>query len=128
MISFLFQPIVRAAAIGLFGTLIFANSAFPADVLKGAGLQRQLAGGTHGKTTKVVPAAGAKARQAGGSQPNSPEANETIVLTTGSQLPGASRKRLQITDGAQNVQALDRKQLERSGATSVTEAVRRLVP
>lgn len=128
MNSFRFQPIIRAAAIGLFGTLLLANSGFPADVIKGAGLQRQLASGTHGKTTRVVPAAGKETPRDAASQPTSPGPNETIVMTTGSHLPQTSRKRQQITDGALNAQALDRKQLERSGATSVTEAVRRLVP
>lgn len=49
-------------------------------------------------------------------------------ITTGTQLPTRSKKRLQITDTAQNLKVLDRKQLDRTGSANVSDAVRKLVP
>ena len=50
------------------------------------------------------------------------------AITTGTQLPTRSKKRLQITDTAQNLKVFDRKQLDRTGPANVSDAVRKLVP
>jgi hypothetical protein len=125
MKSFLVRPAVRGGSYALLSALLLFSLSASADVLKGAALQRQLA---QTKPHKMSATPRAESGKSSACRPANPAGGETIVVTTGSHIPKETRKRQQITDGAQNLQALDRKQLERTGATSVTDAVRRLVP
>lgn len=119
------QLAVCGGRFALLSVLLMFSLSAPADVLKGAALQRQLAQPKPGKVSAMPPADSGKCSAC---RPASQAGGETIVVTTGSHIPTVTRKRQQITGGAQNLQALDRKQLERTGATGVTDAVRRLVP
>lgn len=115
----------RGAGWTVLVALLSASHALLADVSKGTTRQRQL---LQTKPTGAVTTPAKQPAQCSSCCPANLSAGETIKVTTGNQIPKVSRKRGPITDGAQNVQALDRKQLERTGATTVSDALRRLVP
>jgi hypothetical protein len=127
MKSMLLRPAARGGGfVLLVGVLVLlAGHPAPADIVKGAGLQRQLAQAKSSKTS-AAPRTEAGRRPAG--SPTNQAGDETIAVTTGSHIPTTISKRGQITHSAQNLQVLDRRQLERTGASSVSEAIRRLVP
>lgn len=96
------------------------TSSVRAEVKKGAADQRRIA---NVNSTGARTPASARSNACAACCLADKRGSETIVLTT-----STSKKRLMITDSAQNVQVLDRKQLERTGASKVTDAIRPLVP
>lgn len=115
----------RSAGWTVLVALLLTSHSLLADVSKGAARQRQL---LQTKPAGAATTPAKKPAQCGSCCPVNQSASETITLTTGTHIPKMSTKRGQITDGAQNVQVLDRKQLERTGAATVSDALRRLVP
>lgn len=119
------QPTARRASLVLLAVFLLMTSSVRAEVKKGAADQRRIA---KVSSTGARTPASARSNACAASCPADKSGSETIVLTTGTHLPITSKKRLMITDSAQNVQVLDRKQLERTGSSKVTDAIRRLVP
>ncbi len=115
----------RGAGAALLAAFLLTIQLAPADVARGAARQRELALRNSVMREATSPAKGAACANCCAANAM---AGGSIVITTGSHLPVTSKRRQQITDSAQNVQALDRKQLERTGAGSISGAVRRLTP
>jgi len=117
--SWLARAVLIFAA-GLMLPIITARG----DAPKGSARQRLLA-----QRAAAPPASERPLRRVGKEPTEGKKARfpETVVVRTGSNLPSNARKWLQITDGNRNLIVLDRQQLERSGAASLGEAVRRFV-
>lgn len=109
---------LRGASAAALAVFAFGTAIVSADDTKGASRLTQLsrAGGTSNsaatKTSCSTSCCGSSKQS----------------ITTGTQLPTQSKKRLQITDTALNLKVLDRKQLDRTGSANVSDAVRKSVP
>ena len=107
--------LVTAATLLIF---VFGTAIVRADETKGATRLMQL------NRTGVASAPSNSKSSCGAACCDSPKQS----ITTGTHLPTQSKKRLQITDTAQNLKVLDRQQLDRTGSANVADAVRKLVP